>query len=446
MRDMFYFNFYPLHRQLLYTERLTLEDFGLPIDVQDRLYELYVTTKDAPIGDNYSAVAVFNEVFYLLTRICADVSAAERVNYYLNGDLQIFPNKEPELDPVSGYPVVNAAYEQQQDDAHQYIYCFAWLILKINKTLPKHVRFFMAALEKRIRNYSYYKQFSTYLNGYNWKLDISLEPCPDISGITSEVTTEDWVNETKDFDRQTITDIVQRFKDFSERQEAIKYIREALQEATPKDSKVDGYSRLTGGRRADEFFLNELENKAISEENSRQEREQAIEQSKDERIAELEAQVNTLKSEKAEVERERDKYRRNLDELTKRLNRKHIPAELKTEEAQLIINELIKQDIITPMGRNNGVEYVLQMYYWEKSAALFGYFVDKMNFQLELADSGGRINWKPFKQAFSNYEKKEKRARDTVSNYRQHPDAKMPENAEKINDAITIAEEKLAKK
>lgn len=54
-----------LHRQLLYTDKLKFDDFGFTEEVQDRLYELYITTKEEPIGNHCSVVDVFNEVFML---------------------------------------------------------------------------------------------------------------------------------------------------------------------------------------------------------------------------------------------------------------------------------------------------------------------------------------------------------------------------------------------
>ena len=456
LEDLFYFkfNFYPLHRQLLYTEKQNLEDFGLPENVQDKLYELYVTTKGPAIGDRYSVVEVFNEVFYLLTCIYADKSAAEHVGQYLSRDLHIFPKKEPQNDPVSGYPVYDNEYDDQRHYARLYVLTFVWLILKIHPNLPKHVRFFLVALEKQINDQNpYYDQFMPFLKGQSLKIDISLEPCPDLSGLTSKVTTEDWVEETKDFDREIITEIVHRFKDIQGRKMLISEIRNALHNSTPKEDLYRIISAETGGKKANDAFLDVLLQEAIGEETQRQEQKEKEEKTKDERIVELENQIKTLINEKREAirdkedaERERDKYRKKWEELNSRLNKKYIPAELKSDEAKLIIEELIKQDLITPLGHNTGIEFVIQTYRWDGTGALFGYFVDKMNFQLELADSGGRINWKPFKHAFSNYEEKEKRARDTVSYYKQHPDTKMPENAEKIDNAIAIAEEKLANK
>lgn len=431
LEDLFYFkfNFYPLHRQLLYTEKQNLEDFGLPENVQDKLYELYVTTKGPAIGDRYSVVEVFNEVFYLLTCIYADKSAAEHVGQYLSRDLHIFPKKEPQNDPVSGYPVYDNEYDDQRHYARLYVLTFVWLILKIHPNLPKHVRFFLVALEKQINDQNpYYDQFMPFLKGQSLKIDISLEPCPDLSGLTSKVTTEDWVEETKDFDRGIITEIVHRFKDIQGRKMLISEIRNALHNSTPKEDLYRIISAETGGKKANDAFLDMLLQEAIGEETQRQEHKKEEDKTKDERIAELETQVKTLTQEKKEVireketaEHERDKYRSKLDELTSRFNRKYIPAVLKSDEAKLIIDELVQQDLITPLGYNS----VLQFYRWEGTGALFGYFVDKMNYQLELADSGGRTNWKPFKHAF----KRKRNARAipylTTSNTRKRKNRKM---------------------
>lgn len=150
--------------------------------------------------------------------------------------------------------------------------------------------------------------------------------------------------------------------------------------------------------------------------------------------------------EKEAAERKRDYYKEKLDSLTSRLNKKYIPASLKSEEAVLIINELIEKDVISPMGHDTANGFVTQLYRWDESGALFGYFVDKMCFQLELYSSGGNINWKEFKPAFGNFEEKIKRARDTVSYYRKHPEKRKPEKAEIIEEAIANAEKKIAEK
>jgi len=436
-----------LHRDLLYSKKFNLEDFGLPEIVQDKLYELYVTTKDSAVGNNYSVVDVFNEIFYALTSIYNDPSAAEHVGEYLQKEISLFPDKTTPNDSVRGYQTYDEAYENQQFLAKRYVYSFVWLILEINLYKPKNVKFFLIALDKQIRERNpYFDIFFKFRNKYQWNFEMDFPPCPQIFYSQSA---KEWYEETKDFDQEIVSNIVRRFGSVTEKEMVIDTIKKAIEATTDSTKPILKISRKTFNDKANNEFLDKLLDESRTEDTQRRAEEQAIEKSKDERITELEAQIEDLRQEKndaihdkKEAERERDKYRKKLEELTSRLNRKHIPAVLKSEEAKLIIEELVNQDLITPLGYNS----VLQFYRWEGTGALFGYFVDKMNFQLELADSGGRINWKPFKQAFSNYEEKEKRARDTVSHYKQHPYTKMPENAEKIDDAIAIAEEKLANK
>lgn len=434
-----------LHRQLLYTDKLKFDDFGFTEEVQDRLYELYITTKEEPIGNHCSVVDVFNEVFYALTDIYNDESAAEHVGEFLQRDMRILSGQEPEIDGVSGYPIRQAEYDDSLYNAKRYIYSFVWLILEINTYKPKHVKFFLIALDKQIRNNNpHFDVFSHYKNKFTWNVRMDFPPYPEnlIYG-----TNDEWRIETNNFNQNRISEIAHSFKNKEARIRNVNTMRKVFEEI--KDTPIPGGLPwdLIGNNIYEESFWNKLLQDCENEDIQKKEEAQIIEKSKDKRIAELEAQVKSLEQEKKdanwekkEAERERDKYRKRLEELTSRLNKKYIPASLKTEEAELILNELMRKDIISPLGHNNSVEFVIQCYRWDETGALFGYFVDKMNFQLELADSGGRLNWKIFKMAFANYEEKEKRARDTVSFYKMHQEAKMPENAEKIDDAIAFAE------
>ena len=435
----------PLHRQLLYNPKSKLDKFGLPEDVQDKLYELYVTTKEGPIGSHYTAVDVFNEVFYLLTDIYDNPSAAEQVGEYLHSDLCIFPNRDPEIDGVSGYPKTNAEYEQYQIDSSLYVFSFVWLILEINAYKPKHVKFFLVALDKQIKEKNpYFEAFSQYKNKNKLQLEMDFSPCPD---VFISASTEEWVEETGEFQKDIITTIVHRYRNQALRKIIVGYMRNAYDEVKNQPASTGLPWEKISDNIGDESFWDKLLQDCENEDIKKEEEALSIQKSKDERIAELEAQIKDLKREKndaiedkRQAERERDKYRRKLEELTSRFNRKHIPAELKSEEAQLILSHLMRKDIISPLGYDTYGNTDIQCYRWDGTGALFGYFVDKMNFQLELADSGGRLNWKIFKMAFANYEEKEKRARDTVSFYKMHQEAKMPENAEKIDDAIAYAE------
>lgn len=433
---------YTLKRLLTYTDIITKDGFMLPERVHDCLYELFVVSnEDFPIP-NTSFVKIFNEVSYMLTCIFADKSSPEHVKEYLN-DAIVVDSSESDTEEEDSYFV------------QRYIFSYVWLILKTHKNPPKHVKFFLVGLENKLEQEgsSSYARFKSFLSKHAMQHELEFPVHPDFDfGIVGR-TIEEWKEVTFDFDKDLVAEIVYRFHNPQSRELVILEIRKALNAANSDPNSSRKVSLQTHRIKADDAFMGKLLQECNEENAKREEQIRADEKSKDERIIELQKQVKELKEDnrealraKQEAEHERDKYRKKWEELNSRLNKKYIPAELKSEEAKLIIAELINQDLITPLGHNTGMEFVIQTYRWDGTGALFGYFVDKLNFQLELADSGGRINWKPFKHAFSNYEEKEKRARDTVSYYKQHPAAKMPENAEKIDDAIAEAEKKIKKK
>lgn len=444
----------PLERLLVYTDKKSINDFNIPEMMFDQLYELYVTTKDDILDNHHTSVDFFNEVIYYLTCIYANDDSAERLNDYLNGESGLMPSPPDIANPQTKHEL-NAIrnYEERNEEINEYVLLFVWVILKKQKELPKHVRFFLTALEHALEGASIYDTFKEYIQNHTGKYSISLEMKPQLTLEMKLRTAEEWQQATDDFDREVVRHIVHRFYDVGDRANVVEIIRNALNESNKNPKSHSKASMVTHRKKADDTFLDTLLKESEEEEAQRVEEVKAIEQSKDERIKELEGQVKDLKRERDEAvsgkkaaERERDEFRKRLDELNSRLSTKYIPASLKCEEAQLILNELMRKDIITPLGRNTYNEFEVQFYRWDETGALFGYFVDKMNFQLELYDTSGHINWKEFKPAFSNYDKKIKRARDTVSYYTQHPEARKPEKAEIIDNAIAIAEETLRQK
>lgn len=443
-----------LERILIYTNKERIDEFEIPNSEFDELYELYVTTKDDVLDDHHTSVDFFNEVIFYLTCIYANDDSAENINTYMYSESALLP-ATPELANPKTKEEMRALhnFEERTEDINCYVLEFVWVILKKQEKLPKHVRFFLVALEHAIEGLEGFSTFEHFIKKHPAKYTMTFDIKPEFDIAMCLCATQEWKDATADFDQVVVEDIVRRFRTPDVRKTIVEEIRKALADANQDPNSSSKASMVSHRLKANDKFLDDLLKQKEEEDVRSAELEQAIEQSKDERIAELEKQVKKLTSEKREAirdkedaERERDEYRKKWEELNSRLNKKYIPAELKSDEAKLIIEELIKQDLITPLGHHTGVEFVIQTYRWDGTGALFGYFVDRMNYQLELADSGGRINWKPFKHAFSNYEEKEKRARDTVSYYKQHPEAKMPEKAEKIDDAITEAEKKLGKK
>lgn len=446
---------HPLERLLIYTDKNHIDEFEIPNSEYDELYELYITTKDDVLEDHHTSVDFFNEVFYNLTCIYASDDAAENINSYLYNGTSLFP-PIPELENPQTKQALNQAkeYENIAQDACYFVMGFVWVILKKQKELPRHVRFFVIALEHALEDsYSDFDIFSRFVREHDTKYSISFEIKPEFDFAMCLCTTQEWIDATDDFDQIVVEAIIRRFKTRDEREQLVNEIRNALAEENKDPNSSSKVSMVSHRLKANNKFLDELLKQKEEEDKHAIALEQAIEKSKDERIAELEAQIKELKREKSqairekeEAEHKRDIFKEKLDSLTNRLNKKYIPASLKSKEAELILNELMKKDVISPLGHNTSNEFVIQCYRWDESAALFGYFIDRMNFQLELNSSGGNINWKEFKPAFSNYEEKIKRARDTVSLYRQHKEVKKPEKAEIIDEAIATAEKIMAGK
>ena len=436
-----------LERTFIYTEKQSLNDFEIPEAALDELYEQYVTTKDEVLSVRHTSVDFFNEVFYFLACAYLNDTAAEKINDFLYGESGLYPPLPEYENPQTKEKIREAHnYSKLAEDANMYVMSFVWLILTKQKELPKHVRFFRVALEHTLDvEYSDFEYYHDFIKEHpiKYSFPISLTPSFDFGFCLR--STEEWYRATDGFNWTYIQKIVQRFS-VKDRIDLIKEMRKEVDEYyinldNPDETTLRNQKWLDN--RLDEL-LNKTEKEEAGYIQEKKEQTKSLEsqiQELKKRIKELEAENKSLKKEKEAVERNVERLQEQLNKINNRLSQKHIPVSLKGEEAQLIINELIKNDIISPMGRHNVAgEFQTHFYRWDSSKALFGYFVDKMSFQLELYDSGGRINWKEFMPAFSNYEEIVKRARDTVSNYKQHPSAKMPEKAEIIDEAISNAE------
>ena len=395
---------YSLKRLLIYSDKNRLEDFGLPENVQDILYELYVSTKKDILPPDLTFKRVLNEAFYMLTCVYADSNASEHVVEYMD----------------SSIIYANGKYLVQR-----YILGFVWAILKMHIDLPKNVLLFLNALDTRLtrENNTHYHVVRDFLEQHPAVLDCMFISSPEYSVEIMDHSVNEWKEVTSDFDREIVGELVQRFRHKTGRVKVIEEIRKALNVANNEYSSSAKISMVTFCIKADNNFLDEL---AHCGEQKNQ--EQNIEEMYEERIRQLEEQLT-------QVKRERDQVKRNLEMLTSRVNQKFIPASFKSAEAERILDALIRNDILSPVWRRDEAgNFEKSCYRWDESKALFGYFVDKMSARFHLYNAGNQINWREFQHAFSNYEDIVKRARDAVSNFRQHPEQKLPNKSILIND------------
>lgn len=154
------------------------------------------------------------------------------------------------------------------------------------------------------------------------------------------------------------------------------------------------------------------------------------------RIKELEKQVKELQENKKQLEIKLDTW-----EHPSRYEH-YIPDELNSDVFTIIMKYLCSRQLAIGMRDNTVYGNFIQCYHWYGSKALFGYFVDRLSYELELRDSGGRIQWKLFKPVIHNYDELIKEARNTVSEYTNNPQIRKPEKADVIEEAIKKANKK----
>lgn len=440
---------HPLERILMYTDKKRIEEFNIPEAAFDELYELYVTTKDDVLDDHHTSVDFFNEVVYFLTCIYANDDSAENINAYMYNESALLP-AIPELANPQTKEEVRALhdFEERTEDINSYVLEFVWVILKKQKDLPKHVRFFLVALEHAIEGVDDFSTFEQFIKKHPAKYTISFDINPEFDFMMCFCTTQEWKDATDDFDQVAVEDIVRRFKTPDTRKTIVDEIRKALVDANKDPNSSPKVSMVSHRIKATDKFLDELLKQKEEEDKHAVELEKAIEQSKDERIAELEAQIKDLKSEKRDAESDRDHWKREYEHLVRRINernqqiqQKHIPSEFRQLPGSEIIKQLVNEGLIRVLRRQIASDAYEELYKWEGSKKLFGYFVERVSDELSLRKSGksGNIIWEPFMQAFYNAEDLRHEAASAISAMKKKG-AIMPDGADKIEEAIKYAD------
>lgn len=164
------------------------------------------------------------------------------------------------------------------------------------------------------------------------------------------------------------------------------------------------------------------------------------------RIAELEKQNSKMAEIRQTLIQEIEVLKARIEILEHPERRHQIPDELRCEEFYHIINYLSKCRVVTAKKTEDSYYGVPLYYRWNKSKALFGYFVCKVCYLLELRTRNDHLIWKPFKQAFENFDALEKQARDLASKNKNWEDSfsTKPDEAYLIDDALKYAEEEMA--
>lgn len=437
-----------LERILIYTDKERINEFNIPEGAFDELYELYVTTKDDVLEDHHTSVDFFNEVFYFLTCVYANDDAAENINAYLYNESALLPSVPELVNPQTKEQAKAARdFEERTEEINNYVLEFVWVILKKQKELPKHVRFFLVALEHAIEEADDFRTFENFVKKHPAKYTMSFDIQPEFDMSMCFCTTQEWKDATDDFDQVVVEDIIRRFNAPDARETLVAEISKALEDANQDPHSSPKVSMVSHRLKATDKFLEELLKQKEEEEQHAVELEKAIEKSKDERIAELEAQIKDLEKKKKEAESDRDHWKREYDHLVRKFNERNrrleiqqIPPEFKQLPGSEIIQQLINSGLIRVLYRQGNSNLEDRLYRWEGSKKLFGYFVERVADELSLRKSGksGNIIWEPFMQAFYESEDLRHEAASAISAMKKKG-ALMPDGADKIEEAIKYA-------
>lgn len=438
-----------LERILIYTDKKRIDEFDIQEIAFDELYELYVTTKDDVLEDHHTSVDFFNEVFYYLTCVYANDDAAENINAYLYSESALLPSVPELVNPQTKEQAKAAReFEERTEEINSYVLEFVWVILKKQKELPKHVRFFLVALEHAIEEADDFRTFEDFVKKHPAKYTMTFDIQPKFDLSMCFCSTQEWKEATDDFDQVVVEHIIRRFNAPDARETLVAEIRKALAKANKDPNSSPKASMVSHRLKATDKFLDELLKQKVEEEQHAVELEKAIEKSKDERIAELEAQIKDLEKKKREAESDRDHWKRECDHLVRKFNERNkrleiqqIPPEFKQLPGSEIIQQLINSGLIRVLYRQGNANSEDRLYKWEGSKKLFGYFVERVADELSLRKSGksGNIIWEPFMQAFYESEDLRHEAASAISAMKKKG-ALMPDGADKIEEAIKYAD------
>lgn len=154
----------------------------------------------------------------------------------------------------------------------------------------------------------------------------------------------------------------------------------------------------------------------------------------------LNKQIEQLKAENKQLKNANLQLKAKVDRFEHPAKYGHyIPSELNNHIFREVMAFLCSKQIALPMYDDSSYGRQVCCYRWYGKKALFGYYVERMNQELDLNEARELLNWQIFEPAIDNYGELVEEARKVVSKYRKDPKAFLPAKADIINDAIRYA-------
>lgn len=137
-------------------------------------------------------------------------------------------------------------------------------------------------------------------------------------------------------------------------------------------------------------------------------------------------EFSKLKREKKQLERRIEELANEVSIIKAKIHKyehphaygKHIPDDLQTDAFFNIMDHLVERKIVRKVTEPNNVGvHFTTCYQWDASKALFGYFVYRMNKELNLNGARVPLDWKIFEPVINNYSDLIDEARKALSTY-----------------------------
>lgn len=194
-----------LPRELVYTDRLTLDDFLSENELNKELYKVYLEIKDIPYYFKFDAEKAFNEAYYIATLVMND--------------------PHPELNVREWLWIAKADMGWRY--AANLVMSMVYAILYLQAERPEKIDYILKLMEGQDYGEDYFGYFQGLAKSHKERYNSDLLPNPQSVEVIKR-TLFDWNQITNDYDQETIRKIVELFRSKEEKLKIIDTIEDKM--------------------------------------------------------------------------------------------------------------------------------------------------------------------------------------------------------------------------
>lgn len=209
-----------LPRELLWTDKQTMDEFFELDQVNEEFFEVFVTLREEPFAVTANEVKVFNEVYYQLTRM-------------------VFEHPLPsDLDKYVADVKANLGWNFSAELVMSMVY---FLLALVDKQVRPLNKFFTKAINERFYGCLYWKPFKhrfERLKKDHRKLLYNFQPSPvDVWYLQDKYV--DWKTITRGFDLGCMDDVINLWHDMEDKKEVAWLINDTSAFASKSGTEYD---------------------------------------------------------------------------------------------------------------------------------------------------------------------------------------------------------------